>query len=115
MIDLRFRPLQTPVARPKGGYRSSPFDLPWNRTLDHLERELGFLGAKDIVVEADLSPEKIRNDGWPYSSARPNTPGRTCGPGWPESPLPCWGLVPPGRLDRAPRSHDRDFATCHPP
>lgn len=75
MIDLRFRPLQTPVSRPKGGYRSSPFDLPWNRTLDHLERELGFLGAKDIVVEADLTPEKIRNDGWPYSSARPATPG----------------------------------------
>ncbi len=75
MIDLRFVPLATPIPRPTGGYRSAPFKVGFTALLDDLEHELGHLSAKGIAVEASVSREDIRNDGWPRSSAKYAAPG----------------------------------------
>lgn len=75
MIDLRFVPLEKPIERPKGGYKRSPFGVGFSRLLDDLERELGYLTAKGITVEAGVAREDIRNDGWPRSSAKYSSPG----------------------------------------
>ena len=75
MIDLRFRPIEKAIAAPKGGAKKAPFEASFRRVLDDLERELGYLKATDIVIEAALELREIRNDGWPYSNARPRTPG----------------------------------------
>ena len=75
MIDLHFRPIDKPIAPPKGGAKRSTFKAGFTRTLDDLERELKRLRARDIIVEAALDIGDIRNDGWPRSTARPRTPG----------------------------------------
>lgn len=71
MIDLRFRPLEAP--KPKARKRA-PFKAGYKRTLDDLERELKHLQARNIVIEAGFDLNSIRNDGWPYSNAKPNHP-----------------------------------------
>lgn len=75
MIQCVFRPLTKPVQRPASGYKSCPFGASWTSTLDTMERELAHLKAKDIVVEIDVTLDKIRNDGWPKSTANPASPG----------------------------------------
>lgn len=75
MLTAQFRPLSKPVARPKSGTKRCPFDASWANTLDVLERELGHLRARDIIIEADFEPHQIRNDGWPRSSQSPRTHG----------------------------------------
>lgn len=71
MIDARFRPLETPLYRPR---KRAPFRAGWNQTLDLLEAELHHLGAKDIIVQAGFQLSEIRNDGWPRSGRRPSHP-----------------------------------------
>lgn len=75
MIDLRFRPLDNPVPLPEKPARPRWKDISWSQMLDNLEQELWHLEATDIVVEAALPRAKIRNDGWPYSHAVPDSPG----------------------------------------
>lgn len=79
MIDLRFRPISD-----WPGIRRSPrdqkdgskvFSADYNTTLNSLEREMRYLHAKSIVIEADFHVDQIRNDGWPYSSATPKSSG----------------------------------------
>lgn len=70
MLEARFRPFEKPPTPPKGGRRHSPFKASWTRVLDDLEREMRHLGAKDIIIEAETTLDWIRNDGWPYSSAK---------------------------------------------
>lgn len=79
MIDARFRSLDT------WPYESTPshqrrtrwtFKASWESTLHLLDRELGHLGARDIVIECGLRAHEIRNDGWPRSNANlPSFPG----------------------------------------
>jgi hypothetical protein len=78
-MDVRFRPLDrwplpsTPADKRRG---PSTFRTHWNSTLDLLEREPGYLGARDIVIEVALDPSDIRIDGWPRANARePRHPG----------------------------------------
>jgi hypothetical protein len=75
MLDARFRPLERwPRKRtPDYSRRRSTFRARYSDTLDMLEKELGYLNAKNVVVEADFATKDIRNDGWPKSSARPKT------------------------------------------
>lgn len=40
-----------------------------------LKRELKMLQARNIVIQLALRENQIRNDGWPYASARPAHPG----------------------------------------
>lgn len=76
MIDLRFKPLDKPVAVPKSGSgRKSPYSIHWNRLLDELESELNSLKAENIVVEGGFARHQIRNDGWPVGGATPSTAG----------------------------------------
>lgn len=77
MIDCRFVPVSEWPGTPTWSYqqKSAPFRAPYARTLDLLETELGHLRAKEILIQAYLKREDIRNDGWPRSSARPSKPG----------------------------------------
>jgi len=77
MIDARFVPLErwpgekhSPARR-----KRSPFEIKFARLLDDLERELKHLGAHDIVIQAYLKRDQIRNDGWPRSHEQPAEPG----------------------------------------
>lgn len=47
---------------------------PIGRTLEELKKELGYLEARDVVLQLDLRERDLRNDGWPRSDARPATP-----------------------------------------
>ncbi len=67
MIDLRFRPLAKPPYRSR---KASSFKAKWGDTLDKLEKELRYLGARDIIVQAGFELQEIRNDGWPRGGAR---------------------------------------------
>jgi hypothetical protein len=77
MIDCRFRPLDRWPREKTPSYkqRDAPFRAGYTDTLDLLEKELNYLKAKDVVVEADFAMKDIRNDGWPRSSARTKSPG----------------------------------------
>jgi hypothetical protein len=75
MIDLCFRPIDKPVAPPRGGAKRAPFKVGYSSMLDDLERELKHLRAREIIVEAGFDLSDIRNDGWPRSTARTRSPG----------------------------------------
>jgi hypothetical protein len=77
MIDARFVPVSEWPGAPTPSYQQkrAPFRAAYAKTLDLLETELGHLRAKDILIQAYLRREDIRNDGWPRSSARPVKPG----------------------------------------
>ena len=69
MIQARFVYMDPPAKLPR---QKSSFGASYSRTLQDLERELGHLNAKDITIQAGF--RQVRNDGWPYSSARPDHP-----------------------------------------
>lgn len=75
MIDVRFVPIDTWPREPRKSRRDSPFRGSWKNTLDTLERELAHLKAKDILVQAYLTRDDIRNDGWPRAGSKPRSPG----------------------------------------
>lgn len=57
--------------------RKAPqFSATWGDTMDLIQRELRFLGAKRVVIEAGFRERDIRLDGWPRADARtPEFPG----------------------------------------
>lgn len=75
MIDCRFVPIETWPGKPKLLPRRAIFRVKYSARLDLLEKELYYLGAREILVQAFFSRDEIRNDGWPRSSARPRKPG----------------------------------------
>jgi hypothetical protein len=77
MIDCRFKPIEKWPGKPTANWarKAGSFKAGWQNTLDLMERELGYLNAKDISIEGFFFPKDIRNDGWPKSSARPTQPG----------------------------------------
>ncbi len=63
------------MPQPKGlGLQRSQFQATYPKTLRDLERELDHLDAHSVTVQAGYPSDRIRNDGWPYSSARPEHP-----------------------------------------
>lgn len=74
-LDVRFVPLARWIGKPTISRRNATFRATYMQTLDLLERELDHLRAKNVVIEAAFKSNQIRNDGWPYSSARPSAPG----------------------------------------
>ena len=74
-----FRPLSAWTEKPTDPlYRRSryQFRAGWQSTLDLLERELGYLDARNVVIEADFAEGDIRIDGMPRANARqPTHPG----------------------------------------
>lgn len=75
MIQLRF----VPVEKWPGEYTRirivAPFTAKYLQTLDLLERELSQLRAKEIVLQAHIGWDGIRNDGWPKANASFSNPG----------------------------------------
>jgi hypothetical protein len=75
VIDYIFRPIhQWPVPFTKNRKRS-PFHVGYQRIIDDLDRELGYLGAKACVIQAAVTDAEIRNDGRLRSEAKPQHPG----------------------------------------
>lgn len=72
MIQAKFVYMDPPAKLPR---MKSSFGASYSRTLQDLERELGHLNARDITIQAGF--RQVRNDGWPYSSARPDHPACT--------------------------------------
>jgi hypothetical protein len=70
-----FRPLITWPGERAAYRRTSPFDSTYEATINLLEREVAFLGADEIVIQAALSEADIRLDGLPRSNSRPSHPG----------------------------------------
>lgn len=72
MMNARF----VYLPKPKGlDYMRSPFRTSYSKTLKDLERELDHLEAHSVTIQAGFPSSRIRSDGWPYSSARPEHPG----------------------------------------
>src|SRR5206468_4280936 len=77
-MRMTFRPLTwlgptTPAYRRRSRYA---FKASWKGTLDLLERELTYLKAGEIAIEADFAESDIRLDGMPRGNARqPQFPG----------------------------------------
>lgn len=69
MIDARFVFLERPAKLPM---QRSRFEATYAQTLKQLERELRFLDARQVTIQAGF--RSVRNDGWPYSSAKPEHP-----------------------------------------
>lgn len=69
MIDIRFVYLERPA---KCGAAASGFTAKYSQTLKLLEAELRQLRAKEITIQAGF--KRVRDDGWPYSSSKPDHP-----------------------------------------
>jgi|GEM_PF-6413242 len=69
-MQVTFRPLPVWPHKPSQR-RSSQFATPYPRTLDQLEREIGYLGGRDVVIGIGLEAYDIRQDGMPRANARP--------------------------------------------
>jgi hypothetical protein len=50
--------------------KGSPFSAPWSSTLELLTRELEFLNAKQVQIQIDVEPSKVRKDGMLRADAR---------------------------------------------
>lgn len=70
MIQLRFVPISQWPGKRNLSPKSSPFRAGYLDTLNLLEEELNKLRAREIVLQAAISWDDIRNDGWPKSNAR---------------------------------------------
>lgn len=92
-MRVRYRPIandwpgeRTPwAARKRGQFKSGSLygteglirpgrQVPWNETLLLLDRELGALGATEVVFQIDLRERDIRLDGLPRGDASPSDP-----------------------------------------
>lgn len=74
MLKFTIRPIERwPGERTKTRRRSS-FDSTYSQTLSLLERELDHLHARSVVLQMDISPLDIRNDGLLRASTRMQSP-----------------------------------------
>jgi len=73
-LDLRFRPLDRPLAPPDFRYAKGSLSAGWERQIRELERELTILRADDIVIEAGVETHQVRADGWLKGGAAPRFP-----------------------------------------
>lgn len=69
-MQVTFRPLPVWPHKPSQR-RQAQFATPYARTLEQLEREIGYVGGRDITVGVGLSEHDIRLDGMPRANARP--------------------------------------------
>jgi hypothetical protein len=76
-MDYQFRPIEAWPGKPTPSYnqKRGPFRAGYRDTLDLLDRELRFLSAKQIVIQAYLQQRDIRNDGMIRADSRPSKPG----------------------------------------
>lgn len=80
-LDWRVVPIQRWPTEPTRIRQKHPFrdgtgsGVAWGATTKLLERELGMLRAKRILLQLQVTDEDIRNDGWIRANARPSSPG----------------------------------------
>lgn len=72
-VELIARRWERPVE--SVSVRRSPYGASWPAIVTMLRGELRHIGASQVIVEMDISPNHLRNDGWIYSNARPGSPG----------------------------------------
>ncbi len=66
MLNAHFKPLRQWPGQRVSETECSRFKAGYDNTLAKLEYELGKLEASDIIIQVDgLTPDWIRNDGWP--------------------------------------------------
>lgn len=77
MLEAVVRTLQTWPGTPTPTLKRkrATFRASWQNTLDLIEKELRYLKAKDVIIEAYFDRYNIRNDGWPRHNASPVQPG----------------------------------------
>ena len=75
--DPVFRPLTVwpGEATPAAERTRSRFEAGYADTLDLLKRELGYLDARDVVLQVDVDEYHVRRDGYLRSGAKPRSPG----------------------------------------
>lgn len=73
-MQYQFRPLENWSGPKYRTRKDAAFRSSWSSTLDLLGSELAKLRARQIVIEADVSAEEIRQDGMLRANARPETP-----------------------------------------
>lgn len=69
-MNITFRPLPVWPYKPTNPRRYAHFKVSYPRTLDELEREVWYLGGRDIVMGVGLIERDIRLDGSPRANAR---------------------------------------------
>jgi hypothetical protein len=69
-MQVTFRPLPVWPHKPTANRPRSAFATSYPKTLALLEREVGFLGGRDVVMGVGLSEYDIRKDGQPRANAR---------------------------------------------
>lgn len=76
-VPYDIRPIDTWPGEPTpaGERRRSPFGASRSVTLDQLDRELHYLGAKDVSLLMAVADADIRLDGQLRANARPTHPG----------------------------------------
>ncbi len=74
-MSIIFRPIPVWPHAITPERRYSLFDTPFPRTLALLEREVEWLGGRDIILGLGLTEADIRNDGRPRAAARATHPG----------------------------------------
>lgn len=75
LLEINYRPIDNWPGEQTKHRERSRFDTLWGVTLELLERELGYLGAKNVVFQIALREEDFRQDGRPRSKARASHPG----------------------------------------
>lgn len=74
-MNYQFRPIDRwPWPKTKAR-RPSRFGTTWSKTVDLLERELGHLQARKVVIQVDVDASQVRLDGMLRADARPRSPG----------------------------------------
>lgn len=74
-MNYNFRPIDNWPRQKNKMPKSSPFRSRYDRTLKLLEKELDNIDARKVVIQIDVPESQIRNDGLPYSKARPEFQG----------------------------------------
>jgi hypothetical protein len=76
MREFAYRPIDTwPQKATPPLHQRSPFSAGFNATLKLLDKELGYLNAKNAVIMLALRESDIRRDGLPRADAKPAHPG----------------------------------------
>ena len=70
-MNYTFRPIDNWPRQKNKRPQKSRFRSRYSDTLELLEKELRQIDARKIVIQIDLPESQIRNDGLPYSKARP--------------------------------------------
>lgn len=72
---MQFRPISTWPGEQTTRRKRAPFKAQYNNTLNLLDRELRYLGAETVVLEAAVDEQDIRLDGHLRASCNPRHSG----------------------------------------